>query len=416
MNIHFIGIGGIGVSALAQYYLEKNHKVSGSDLSSSEIINLLKEKGAKIFIGQSTKNIKEEIDFVIYSPAVKKDNSELKEAKRLKIKCLSYPEALGKLTKKHFTIAISGTHGKSTTTAMLALILVKAGLDPTVVVGTKLKEFKNSNFRIGRSKYLLIEACEHEESFLNYWPKIIVITNIEREHLDYYKNLKNIKKAFKEFISRLPKHGILITDKSADKKAFQKLRKILKVPGEHNIYDASLALAVARELKIPDRTSLKALSEFKGTWRRFDISDLRIKNHKLKIIYDYAHHPTEIKATLKAIREKFPKKKIWCLFQPHQYQRTYFLFDDFVKVFKQAVKEKWVDQLVISQIYDVAGREDSKIKRQVSSQKLVKTVNSEKTKYISSIKDAEKYLKEQARDIDILIVMGAGDVYKVFHR
>ncbi len=438
MRVHFIGIGGIGVSALAQYYLKKNYKVSGSDLSSSEIIDLLEKKGAKIFIGQSARNITENIDLIIYSPAVKKDNPEFKEAKRLKIKCLSYPEALGELTKKHFTIAVSGTHGKSTTTAMLALVLIKAGLDPTVVVGTKLKEFSNSNFRMGKSKYLLIEACEHEESFLNYWPRIIVITNIEREHLDYYENLKNIMEAFKKFISHLPKNGLLVINKedknitkllncstakllniknfSIKRTEAKKLQEILKVPGEHNIYDALAALTVARELKIPDKTSFKALSEFKGTWRRFDISDLKIKNYKLKIIYDYAHHPTEIKATLKAAREKFPSKKIWCLFQPHQYQRTYFLFNDFVNVFAEAVKEKWIDRIIISQIYDVAGRENKKIKKKISSQKLVKEIGSEKISYISSIEDSEEYLRKKAGDIEILIVMGAGDVYKVFHR
>ena len=192
MKIHFIGIGGIGVSALAQYYLAKGEQVSGSDLASSEITELLKRKGAKIIIDQNAKNITKNIDLVIYSPAVKEDNPELKEAKNLGIKCLSYPEVLGELTKKYFTIAITGTHGKSTTTAMVALLLIKAGFDPTVIVGTKLKEFNNSNFRMGKSKYLIIEACEHEESFLNYWPKAAVITNIEKDHLDYYKNLNNI--------------------------------------------------------------------------------------------------------------------------------------------------------------------------------------------------------------------------------
>ncbi|GAI04639.1 unnamed protein product [marine sediment metagenome] len=187
MRVHFIGIGGIGVSALAQYYLAKRHQVNGSDLASSEIIELLKKKGAKILTGKhQAKNLPQNTDLVIYSPAVQLDNSELTEAKKCRIKCQSYPEALGELTKQYYTIAISGTHGKSTVVAMIGLILAKAGLDPTVILGTKLKEFGNSNFRMGKSKYLVIEADEWQASFLNYWPKVIVLTNIEREHLDLF--------------------------------------------------------------------------------------------------------------------------------------------------------------------------------------------------------------------------------------
>ena len=451
MKIHFIGIGGIGVSALAQYYLAKGEQVSGSDLASSEITKLLKRKGIKIIIGQYAKNITKNHDLIIYSPAVKEDNPELKEAKNLGIKCLSYPEALGELTKKYSTIAITGTHGKSTTTAMAALVLIKAGFDPTVIVGTKLKEFGNSNFRMGKSKYLIIEACEHEESFLNYWPKIIVITNIEKEHLDYYKNLKNILKAFDEFISHLPKNGVLVINKDDkniaqiltsqvkkytgqtcvfslnQKKEKEKLRKILKIPGEYNIYNALAALTIARALKIADKVSYQALSEFKGTWRRFELTHAELHRtkrgitQKITIISDYAHHPTEVKATLKACREKFSKQKIWCVFQPHQYQRTYYLFDDFVKVFKEALNKGWIDRLIITDIYDVAGREDKAIKSKVDSEKLVKKINKnlkkypygEKVKYVSSIKKAENYLKQNLKNKEILIIMGAGDIYKL---
>ena len=207
MKIYFIGIGGIGVSALAQYYFKGGHKVIGSDLVSSEITNSLLKMGVVVKIGLPIKKDIKDSDLVIYSPAVGKNNLGLKIAKELKIKLLSYPEALGELTKEHFTIAVSGTHGKSTTTAMLALVLKKGGLDPTVIVGTKIKEFGDSNCRVGKSKYLLIEADEHFASFLNYWPKIIALTNIEADHLDYYKNLNNILKTFKKYISHLKKMG-----------------------------------------------------------------------------------------------------------------------------------------------------------------------------------------------------------------
>jgi len=394
LKLHFIGIGGIGVSALAKYYRIKGHKISGSDIA---------------FGKHSAKNIPKNTDFVIYSPAVKPSNPEIKEARRRKIKIQSYPQALGELTKKYFTIAISGTHGKSTTTAMIGLLLIKAGLDPTVIVGTKVKEFGDSNCRVGKSQYLVIEACEHEESFLNYFPDIAVITNIEPDHLDYYKNFNNVKKAFAKFAKKLKKNGVLIVESEyKNPKDAKKLKKILKVPGEHNVHNALAALAVARVLKIPDKISFKALSEYKGSWRRFEIKKLEIGNWKLEIVSDYAHHPTEIKVTLKAAREKYPKKKIWCVYQPHQYQRTYYLFNDFVKVFKKVP----VDKLIITDIYDVAGRENEIIKKRVSSEKLVKTIKRKKVVYLAKEKILN-YLKDNLQGGEVVIIMGAGDIYQL---
>ncbi|TET83830.1 MAG: UDP-N-acetylmuramate--L-alanine ligase [Candidatus Nealsonbacteria bacterium] len=438
MKIHFIGIGGIGVSALAKYYLEKGCQVSGSDLVSSEITKALRKKGAKLLIGEhKAKNLPKNVDLVIYSPAIPKDNPELKEAKKLKIKCLSYPEALGELTKKYFTIAVSGTHGKSTTTAMAGLLLKKAGFDPTVIVGTKLKEFRNSNCRVGKSRYLVIEADEWQASFLNYWPKIIVLTNIEKEHLDYYKNLNNILKTYKEYIRHLPKDGVLIVGNEDDEntrriifnsqfpisnqfsiinyqasksKDAQKLRKILKVPGEYNVSNALAALAVARVLKIPDKISFKALSEYRGSWRRFEIKKFKIPDSRFKIlvISDYAHHPTEIKVTLEAAREKFTRKKIWCVFQPHQYQRTFYLFKDFVKAFSKAP----IDKLIITDIYDVAGREKGKIKEKISSEKLIEAINKPWAIYLPK-EEIVRYLKKNLKGREVVIIMGAGDIYKL---
>ena len=441
MKVHFIGIGGIGVSALAQYYLAKGHRVSGSDLVRSEITDFLRKKGAKISTNSKPKSQKSKpqlktqkfvkrVNLLIYSPAVPKDHPELKMAKKLGVKCLSYPEALGELTKKYFTIAICGTHGKSTTTAMISLILIKAGFDPTVILGTKLKEFRNSNFRMGKSKFLVIEADEWQASFLNYWPKIIVLTNIEREHLDYYKNLNHIFKTYREFIKHLPKKGILVMnggDKNISnlksqisnlnlktqiynlkQKEVKKLRKILKVPGEHNVLNALAALKVARVLKIPDKISFKALAEYKGAWRRFEEKDLKIENCKLKIISDYAHHPTEIAATLKAAREKYPNRKIWCIFQPHQYQRTYYLFSEFVKVFKTAPVEK----LIITDIYDVAGREKKLVKKKVNSKKLIAKIKKSWAIYLPK-QEIINYLKKNLKGKEIIVIMGAGDIYNL---
>ena len=414
MKVHFIGIGGIGVSALAQYYLAKGFRVSGSDLVASEITEDLKKKGVKIFIGKhKKKNLPLKVDLVVYSPAVTKDNPELIS------KAKSYPEALGELTKKHFTIAVSGTHGKSTTSTMIGLILAKAGFDPTVIVGTKIKEFNNSNCRLGKSKYLVIEADEHFASFLKYWPKMIVLTNIERDHLDYYKNLSNLLKTFKEYIKRLPEDGVLIVNKddkniaklhlkaknfSLKQPAAKKLQEILKIPGNHNIYNALAALTVARALKILDKISYQALAAYQGSWRRFDVREVK----QLTIISDYGHHPTEVKATLEAVRDKWPGREIWCVFQPHQYQRTHYLFNDFVRVFSRTP----INRVIITDIYDVAGRESERLKKKVDSEKLVKAIKNPKVIYLPKNKIIG-YLKKNLWGHEVVIMMGAGDIYEV---
>lgn len=409
MKIHFIGIGGIGVSALAQYYLAKGHVVSGSDLVSSEITKALEKKGAKIFIGkENPEDLAKKFDLIIYSPAVNVRHN----VRHRVLNILSYPEALGELTKKYFTIAVSGTSGKSTTTAMVSLILIKAGLDPTVIIGTKLKEFGDSNFRAGNSKYLIIEADEHFGSFLNYWPKIIVITNIEADHLDYYKNLRNILKAFGKFIAHLPKDGVLLDLRNPTSLLdfvnptidIRKIKKILKIPGQHNISNALAALAAARALKIPDRVSFKALSEYKGAWRRFEILQLE----PFILVSDYGHNPAKAMAALKAAREKWPKKEIWCVYQPHQYQRTHYLFKDFIRAFREAP----ADKIIITDIYDVAGREEKIIKKEVSSQKLVEAINKKNVIYLPD-QEILPFLKKNIKRGQALIIMGAGNIYKI---
>lgn len=434
MLIHFIGIGGIGVSALAKYYLQTGHQVSGSDLAISEITEALEKMGAKITIGRhKAGNIPANADLVVFSPAVKPNNPEFLRAQKYKLQTKSYPAALGELTKKYFTIAVSGTHGKSTTTAMLSLLLLKAGFDPTVIVGTKLKEFgdstlrrgSGSNCRVGKGQYLVIEADEHFASFLNYHPQIIVLTNIEADHLDFYKNINNILKTFKEYIGHLPENGQLVANendgnilkiiKNVNQKTIfyslnnpdaQKLKNVLRVPGTHNISNALAALAAARILNIPDAISLESLSEFQGTWRRFDIKEVAINGKAVTLVSDYGHHPTEVQATLAAAREKYPNKKIWCVFQPHQYQRTYYLFNSFVKVFKKAP----VDRVIITDIYDVAGREEKKIKKKVSAEKLVEAIKRENVAYLSKKKILD-FLKTNLQGGEILIIMGAGDIY-----
>jgi UDP-N-acetylmuramate--alanine ligase len=445
---HFVGVGGIGVSALARYYLKKGWRVSGSDLSSSEITEDLRNQGVKIFIGKhKARNLPSGTNLIIYSPAVKSDNPELKKAYKLqttnyKLQILSYPQAIGELTKKYFTIAISGTHGKSTTTAMIGLIFKKAGLDPTVIVGTKIREFKNSNCLVGKSKYLVIEADEWQASFLNYWPRIIVLTNIEMEHLDFYKDLNHILRTYREYIGHLPRGGALVANgddenirqalisnsqfliskqipniKFQIKRCFlkqpevKKLEKILKVPGKHNICNALAALTVARILKISDRVSLQTLSEYRGAWRRFETKEYKIPDtkYKIPIISDYAHHPTEIKATIKAAREKFKERKIWVIFQPHQYQRTHYLFNEFTSAFDSA------DEIILTDIFDVAGREEKKITEKVSSKKLAKAIGKRRLKvhFIGNFRRIPQFLIKRLKLNDVVLIMGAGDIYKL---
>ena len=421
MKIHFIGIGGIGVSALAKYYLEKGHTISGSDLVKTEITDWFEQRNVKLFIGEhKPENVVDDISMVIYSPAIPENNLELEKAKTIGLKIMTYPQALGELTKKYFTIAVTGTHGKSTTTSMIGLLLIKAGLDPTVIVGTKLKEFGDSSCRVGNSKYLVIEACEHFESFLNYYPHIIVLTTIEADHLDHYKNLEGVLNGFKKFTANLEKNGIIVANKddeniqkivedadwySLKDKEAAGIRGILQIPGDFNVSNALAALKVARILKIQDIDSHKALSEYKGSWRRFEITEM-LNPKPYTLIDDYAHHPTAIRVTLKAAREKFPKKQIWCVFQPHQYQRTYYLFDDFIAVFKNAP----VDKLIITDIYDVAGREEKEIKEKINSQKLVEAVSKDSVIYISKEKIID-FLKQNLKGGEVVIVMGAGNIY-----
>ncbi|MDP3982047.1 MAG: UDP-N-acetylmuramate--L-alanine ligase, partial [bacterium] len=370
MNIHIVGIGGIGVSSLAFVYLSQGHSVTGSDLAGSDIIEKLKERGADIFTGKHNASlVLQDVDLVVYSPAVPQNNPELKQARKLQkkreeISIKSYPEALGELTKTHYTIAVCGTHGKSTTTAMIGLTLQSAGKDPTVIVGTKLKEYGDTNCRVGKSNILVIEADEHFASFLNYRPKIVVLTNLEPDHLDYYGSLKNLQGAFRSFVSFLPLSGTLIFNQDnpgansiatsvkedSRKKSFslsQKeatiLRGSLRVPGTHNVANALAALEVCKLLKIPAKTILMALATYKGSWRRFETFTKSAVAPSI-LVSDYGHHPTEIKATIEAARTLWPKKEIWLIFQPHQYQRTLALFDQFV----QTLSTIPVDRVVLT--------------------------------------------------------------------
>lgn len=447
-KVYFVGIGGIGVSALAKMMLLLGKKVVGSDLSFSEITNDLEKKGAKIFIGHQKENLDRRTDLLIYSPAVPENNPERMVAKELNIQEISYPEFLGELSKDYFTIAVSGTNGKTTTTAMLGLILEKAGLDPTVIVGSEVKSFPEGNFRLGKSRYLVVEGCEWNAHMLKLHPQIIVLTNLEEDHLDYYKDLDDIIFHFQKYIDRLPKDGKLILnndDQNLRPKLLAKNEVIkygiknlaemmaekveinagcqkfdliigakvcqikLKIPGLFNVYNALAAATAAFKLGVKPEIIKETLENYTGAWRRFETRSLVINNLSLEIISDYAHHPTAIQGTIKAAKEFYPGRRLFVVFQPHHHNRTKTLFNDFVKSFDLA------DIVIIPEIYGVAGRE-LKADENVSSKDLVKEVAERINKKIIYAKDlieTKKIILENIQDNDVLLIMGAGDIYKV---
>ncbi len=413
-SYHFIGIGGIGVSAIVRMLLLRGKKISGSDIASSEITDDLKKLGIKIAIGQKAENISSDVEVVIYTVAIKDDNPELLEARKKGITCVSYPEALGQLSEKMFTIAVSGTHGKTTTTAMIGHIMKEVGFDPTVIVGSKILG-KNSNFLAGKSKYLVVEACEYKRSFLNLHPNILVITNIEADHLDYYKDIEDVKSAFTEMVEKVPNEGFIITeeeDKNIKDSIVKTKAKILDykdiketvnltVFGEHNILNAKASLKVAEALGIDKKEATEALKSFKGTWRRLEYKGEQNGN----IFYnDYAHHPTEVRMTLNALKEEHPDKELICVFEPHQELRTKILFDDFVDSLKIA------DKVFVAPIYVNKEVSDGS----VSNQTLAEAIN--KHTPAQSVDNSEK-LKSFIKQIEstkplCIAMLGAGNIYK----
>lgn len=440
MKVHFIGVGGIGTSALARYFLSQSWEVSGSDNVSTPLLQELKTEGVKIQIGHHKKNLNSKVDLVIYTQATPLDNPELKEAKRLGIKYLSYPKALGELTKELTTIALAGTHGKSTTTALTALVFLESAMDPTIVVGAKIPRLGGKNFRLGKSKYLVIEADEYKDAFFHYYPRAALITNIDREHLDYFKNLNHIKRSFRKFIGNLDNNGILVLNKDSaplfslgkqlkrdiiwyslrEKKLAQKIKRHLKIYGEHNLSNAVGVYKLAKALGVKEKNILTAFSKYHGAWRRMEFRgwyQQQGTKNKIPVYDDYAHHPTEIKATLHAFREKFPQSAGWriiCVFQPHQAERLKKLFKEFSGAFDGA------DALILLDIFKVTGRERqaTRDKEQgVNSKKLATAIRKRKgapeTIYLPHSNKLKSLVKSQItnhKSRSVVVMMGAGNI------
>lgn len=443
--IHMIGIGGVSMSGLAEITSSMGYIITGSDAKISDTVKKLINNGITVYEGHSAKNVIN-AQLVVYTAAVKEDNPELVNARALNIPIMERSDYLGELMKKYKdNICVCGTHGKTTTTSMLSLVFINANLDPTIQVGADLKQL-DGNYRVGASDHFIVESCEYVESFLKFHPTTAVLLNIEEDHLDYYKNLEHIKSAFNKFLNLVPNDGnvilnsddmdcidvskdltcnittIGINNQSADWIAKdiklndngcysfvatnknESLDIALSVVGYHNIYNALCVIATAKKYNIDSEVIINSLKEFTGASRRFEYRGLL---NGAKVYDDYAHHPTEILATIKSALS-VPHNKLWIVFQPHTYTRTYTLFEEFKTTFKDA------DEVILADIY-AAREKDTGL---VSSQQLAIAINevSNNCRYIPTFNKIEEYLKENVSANDLVLTIGAGDVTNISYR
>lgn len=442
-KIHMIGIGGVSMSGIAEILVNWGFSVSGSDRTDSDILDTLRKAGIKIYIGHQAENV-EGADCVVFTAAIHPDNPEYVRAKELGIPLIERSDFLGELTRCYKnTIAISGTHGKTTTTSLVSLCFMEAQKDPSIQVGAIIKEL-GGNYRVGNSENFIIEACEYVESFLKFSPKSEIILNIDNDHLDYYKNIENIKKAFIKYVKLLPEDGHLIINADdvncLDLPIYSKAAAIkygienedvdfsarniifnedgfpefdvykfgeffehfkLSIPGKHNVLNALSCIALCDAYGIEKVHMQTALKKFTGADRRFEFKGIV---NGARVYDDYGHHPTEVAATAKALNNK-KYNKSWVVFQPHTYSRTFNLLDDFAKALLS------FDNIIVTDIY--AAREINTYN--ISSKDLVDSIIKlgKDAKYISSLEDCATYLKQNVNKDDIVLTLGAGTVTNI---
>jgi len=445
-KFHFIGAGGIGMSGLAQLLMKNNASITGSDQTASGTIDRLCRMGAKIKIGHNPDNLRRGTSAVVISAAIKEDNPELKLAHKRKYKVYKYAQMLGQLMNRYDGIAVAGTHGKSTTSGWLTYLLRQAGVDVNFIVGAQVCQLGSSSGS-GDSKYFVAEACEYDRSFLNLNPQIACILNIEQDHLDYYKDEDEIVEAFGQFALKVKPGGLLIANgqdtnvakiinRLCDHIQYETFgldekcnfwaknlvlnsglyefevfhngkllgRTRISLPGKHNVLNALAVAAMANRTGLSSQQILSLLPGFTGIDRRLMLKE---RLGQITILDDYAHHPTEIRATLEAVRQRYQPRRIWCVFQPHQYSRTRFLLDDFAESFKLA------DVIIVPEIYFVRDSEASK--KEVNSQILVERMraNGIDAVFIDNFGAICDYLKTNVTAGDLVVTMGAGDIWKV---
>ncbi len=442
-HIYFIGIGGISMSGLAEILVDRGFRVSGTDVKQSDVTKRLEEKGIQIHYGHSKENITDDVTLVVYTAAIREDNPELLAAKEKNIPTMDRAHLLGQIMRDYpKAIAVSGTHGKTTTTSMVSEILLAADTDPTITVGGILSTI-GSNIKIGHSPYFVAEACEYFDSFLQFSPAVGVILNVESDHLDYFKNLENIRHSFHKFAQRIPKNGLLVISEAIEdytqltedlacrvetfglsdactwyaknivyqadgKSRFDVYHKggfwgnvALHLPGAHNITNALAAIAATSYFDISAQDCIQGLLHYHGTQRRFQFKG---KRDGVTVVDDYAHHPTEIKAALAAAKN-VAHQKMWCVFQPHTYSRTKFLFDEFGEAFSDA------DEIIVADIFAAREADDGSI----CAADLAKRIahSGKKAAYIGDFAAVEAYLRQNCKKDDLLLTIGAGDVYKI---
>lgn len=443
IHVHFIGIGGISMSGLAEILLEEGFTISGSDAKQSALTDSLAKKGATIYIGQKASNLSIRPTLVVYTAAIREDNEEFKAAVDAGIPMLSRAELLGQIMDNYEkSIAVAGTHGKTTTTSMISQILLVAKADPTISVGGILESI-GGNIRVGGSEVFITEACEYTNSFLHFHPKYSIITSVEAEHLDFFKDIDDIRRSFHEFAGNTSHDGVLIINGQIEALdqitnnlscsvttyglcenddfyaknityndhacgTYTLMHKTedlgtvsLSVPGKHNVSNSLAAIALCLNLGLPLDVIKKGLLQFGGTKRRFEYKGTK---NGITVIDDYAHHPTEVAATLTAARN-YPHGRIICVFQPHTYSRTKAFLSDFARVLSMA------DIVVLADIY--AAREKNTIG--ISSKDLLAELqkNDQESYYFPSFDEIETFLSEKCINNDLLITMGAGDVYLI---
>jgi UDP-N-acetylmuramate--alanine ligase len=440
-QIHFVGIGGIGMSGIAEVMINLGYRVSGSDLKETDITKRLKKLGCHIFTGHKAQHLKE-CDLVVLSSAVKKNNPEIVAAKQKGIPVIPRAEMLAELMRLKYGIAVAGAHGKTTTTSMIATVLARGGIDPTVVIGGRLDSL-GSNAKLGQGDFLVAEADESDGSFLKLSPTIAVVTNIDHEHLDHYGDIGEIKETFVQFINKVPFYGLAVlcldddnipdilpklekryttyglssqADIQARDLSFRELGSrftvvtegealgtcAIRMPGRHNVYNALAALTISFELDIPFPVARDALEGFSGVERRFQVKGI---TKDILLVDDYGHHPSEIKMTLTAAKEGWGRRLV-VLFQPHRYSRTQALFNDFLTAFYQA------DLLVITDIYP-AGEDEIEGVHASLLYNGMRERGHKDCVYISEKEKIPAYLIDRLNPGDMVITLGAGDIWKV---
>jgi UDP-N-acetylmuramate--alanine ligase len=416
-KVHMVGIGGIGMSALAQLLLDRGIRVTGSDRAGSPVTELLGGKGIEVLMPQHAANVPYDAELVVYTEAVAEDNPERERARELGIPERSYFEMLGIVSEGKRTLAVAGTHGKTTTTGMLARILRDAGASPTAIVGSLVRDF-GSNYLPGTSDWFVVEACEYKRDFLTLFPEVLVITNIELDHTDYYRDLADVQDAFRTLALRVPATGTIVTDPSHPNIApvlagcaarivdyTEEPRYDIRFPGEYNAMNARAAAAASRLVAVmPEAALRESLAAFEGTWRRFEFKGKTAQG--ADVYDDYAHHPTAVEGTITTLRAR-TQGRVFVAFHPHLFSRTRDLMDGFATAFRGA------DRVYVAPVYAAREEDDGSITNAV----LAERIRAEGTDAVpASFDEIYDSLAAEAREGDAVMTMGAGDIYTVADR